>query len=211
MKRMGLLVLASALLSVSYGQEDPEAWKALERFASVARTAPSVSISFTMITADAKENRTEKIEGSVVIAGDKYRLTLPENTTWFNGTDSWNYMPSVNEVVISRPEKDEVSFFSKPSLLFDMYKDDYRLRLVEESASDQVIDLYPREIRSDMIRIRLTISKKGSELRTAEYRTRDGITITLNVTEYNLRFKPDNRYFDFNPANYKGIEIIDMR
>lgn len=211
MKKIVFVIIASALNLVLYGQEDPEALKALDRFASVAKSAPSVSISFVMITSDVMENRTDSIEGGVIIAGDKYRLTLPENTTWFNGTDSWNYMPSVNEVVITRPENDDISFFSKPSLLFDMYKDDYRARLVEESSALQVIDLYPKDIRSDMIRIRLTITRKESELLAAEYRTRDGITVTLNVTDYNLRFRPDNRYFDFNPANYKGIEIIDMR
>jgi len=193
------------------GQEDPEAYKALDRFASVARDAPSVSISFIMTTSDAMENRNDTIEGSVIIAGDKYKLTLPENTTWFNGTDSWNYMPSVNEVVITRPGEEDLSFFSKPSLLFEMYRDDYRVRLVEESSSLQIIDLYPRDIKSEMIRIRLTISRKGYELRSAEYRTRDGITITLTVKEYNLRFKPGNDFFNFNPASYKGIEIIDMR
>jgi outer membrane lipoprotein-sorting protein len=211
MNKIVLVIIASALHLLMHGQEDPEALKTLDRFASVAKASPSVSISYVMITSDVMENRTDSIEGSVVIAGDKYRLTLPENTTWFNGTDSWNYMPSVNEVVITRPEEEDLSFFSKPSLLFEMYKDDYRVRLVEESSSLQVIDLYPKDIRSDMIRIRLTINKKGSELRTAEYRTRDGITVTLEVTEYNLKFKPDNNFFDFNPSDYKGIEIIDMR
>ena len=154
MKKSLFIIIAAALSLVIQGQEDPAAYKALDRFASVAKTSPSVSISFVMITNDVMENRTDSIEGSVVIAGDKYRLTLPENTTWFNGTDSWNYMPSVNEVVISRPGDEELSFFSKPSLLFEMYKDDYRLRLVEESVTEQVIDLYPRDIKSDMIRIR---------------------------------------------------------
>ncbi|MFO7574222.1 MAG: outer membrane lipoprotein carrier protein LolA [Bacteroidales bacterium] len=211
MNKIALLIIASALNLALLGQEDPEAFKALDRFASVARAAPSVSISFVMITSDVMENRTDSIEGSVVIAGDKYRLTLPENTTWFNGTDSWNYMPSVNEVVITRPENDDISFFSKPSLIFEMYKDDYRVRLVEESSSLQVIDLYPKDIRSEMIRIRMTVTRKGSELIAAEYRTRDGITITLTVKEYNLKFKPEKSYFDFNTSTYKGIEIIDMR
>jgi len=194
-----------------YSQEDPAAIKVLEQFSSRAKGAPSVSISFTVLTVDAIENRKDTLEGNVVIKGDKYRLTLPESTVWFNGTDSWNYIPEVNEVTISKPEPGENSFFAKPSLLYTMYLEGYKPKLIEERDSEFVIDLYPTDIKIDLVRIRLTITKSGMKLKTAEYKTKRGITMTLKVSNYDLAFKPAESYFVFDPSKYKGIEVIDMR
>jgi len=203
-----LLFLVQTLLS---GQDDPAATAVLDRFASVAKAAPSVSMEFEMIANDAIEKRTDTLKGKVVIAGDRYRLTMPESTTWFNGTDSWNYMPSVKEVTITRPSGEETSFMAKPSLLFEMYRKDYRSKIVESTLNHDIIELIPVDNKTDIIRVRLTIGRKSSDLISAEYRTRNGLTATLRVKDYNLRFKPDSKYFDFNPADFKGVEIIDMR
>jgi outer membrane lipoprotein carrier protein len=205
------MILALALFTMLKSQEDPAAVKVLDQFSAQAKSAPSVSIEFSLLTSDAIENKRDTIEGSLVLSGNKYRLTLPESTTWFNGTDSWNYMPSVKEVTITRPEAGDNSFFSKPSLLYTMHREGYKARMVEEKMSEYVIDLYPDDIKSDMIRIRLIIAKPAMTLKSAEYKTRNGITMTLTAKQYTLKFKPDGQFFTFDPTKIKGIEIIDMR
>ncbi|MDX9928291.1 MAG: outer membrane lipoprotein carrier protein LolA [Bacteroidales bacterium] len=211
MKKYLFILMAITAWNPSPAQEDPEAVMILDRFSNAVKAAPSISMEFFMTTTDLPENRTDTLTGAIVISGDKYRLTMPESTTWFNGTDNWNYMPSVKEVTITRPSPDDISFFSKPSLLFGMYRQDYKARLTDQTSSEWIIDLYPNDIKSDMIRVRLSIGKQGLDLRTAEYKTRNGLTIRLDIRQYNLKFKPDSKYFDFNPAAYKGVEIIDMR
>jgi hypothetical protein len=62
-----------------------------------------------------------------------------------------------------------------------------------------------------MIRIRLAIGKTLNDLVSAEYKRKDGITVTLRVSDYSLKKVPDAAFFTFNPKNYKGVEIIDMR
>ena len=74
-----------------------------------------------------------------------------------------------------------------------------------------VVDLYPEDIKSDLVRIRLAIGKSGSDLMGAEYKMKDGIIVYLVVNEYSLKTKPDPATFTFNPQNYIGVEIIDMR
>lgn len=211
--RRAILIIAVLLPAVSgiTAQEDAAALAVLDRFAATARSAPSVSIEFEMVTSDAIEKRVDTLKGKVIIAGDRYRLILPESTTWFNGTDSWNYMPAVKEVTITRPTGGESSFMAKPSMLFEMYRKDYRARVFESDLTKDVIELIPVDNKTDIIRVRLTIGRKSSDLITAEYRTRNGITAFLYVKDYSLRFKPDSRYFIFDPAGYKGVEIIDMR
>ena len=195
----------------SFAQNDPEAMKILDRFSSTALAAPSVSMKFNLVTTDQMENTSDTASGSIILSRDKYKLELPDNVVWFNGEISWNYLPVEKEVTITKPDRNDNSFQSRPSAIFSLYKTGYKNRLVEERAESYIIDLYPEEIRSDFVRVRLTIGKSSLDLKSLEYKNKDGIIITLDVREYNLKQKPERSIFTFNPEKYKGVEIIDMR
>jgi outer membrane lipoprotein carrier protein len=197
-------------LNVS-GQSDPAAVKILDKFSSNALGAPSVSMKFRLVTNDLAENTNDTLKGSVIISKDKYKLDLTDNLVWFNGDISWSYLIAEKEVTITKPDRKDNSFQSKPSGIFTMYKKGYKTRLIEERPDSWIIDLYPEDIRSELVRVRLTIGKSLTDLRSLGYKRNDGVEITVIVGEYNLRFKPDQETFIFKPENYKGVEIVDMR
>jgi len=208
------LSLLSVLLLISLNlisQSDPEAIKVLERFSAAALSAPSVSMKFDLVTVDQMESTSNTVPGSIILSKDKYRLDLEDNIIWYNGEISWNYMPAENEVTITKPDKNDESFQNRPSSIFSMYKEDYRNRLVEETSDRYIIDLYPEDIKSDLIRIRLSIGKSSMNLRTLESKNRNGMIITLIVKDYDLKQRPDQSFFNFSPSKYKDIEVIDMR
>ena len=138
-------------------------------------------------------------------------IYLTNNIIWFNGENSWSYLPAEEEVTISKPDKNDDSFQTRPSALFSVYKKRYKVRLLEEKAGSYLIDLYPEDIDSDHIRIRLSIGKPLLDLKSIEYKYKNGITAMLTVNEYDLKQNTDNSTFTFSPAKYKGVEIIDMR
>jgi outer membrane lipoprotein carrier protein len=193
------------------GQNDQEAIKILDRFAGNALKAPSVSMKFKLINKNQTENTVDTITGSVILNKDKYKLDLPDNIVWFNGETSWSYLPAEQEVTITRADKKDNSFQSRPSMIFTMYKKDYKSRLIEEKTDSYIIDLYPEDIKSDIVRVRLSIGKALLNLISLEYKRKDGIVSTLYVTEYNLKLKPDATTFVFQSEKYKGTEVIDMR
>ncbi len=80
-----------------------------------------------------------------------------------------------------------IPFESRPSSIFTMYKKGYKCRLVEERKDSYIIDLYPEEMKSDLIRVRLTIEKPSLNLVSFEYKRRDGITMTLLVRDFSLK------------------------
>jgi outer membrane lipoprotein-sorting protein len=211
MKNLLSLFFLSLLTINLRGQSDPQAIKILDKFSATALASPSVSMKFSLITINQMEQINDTINGSIIIAKDQYKLELPDNITWFNGSASWNYLKAEKEVTITRPDKKDDSFLSRPSAIFSLYKKGYKTSFIEENTNSMVIDLYPEDIKSDLVRIRLAIGKSGSDLVGAEYKMRDGITVYLVVNEYNLKFKPDPATFTFNLQNYKGVEIIDMR
>jgi len=193
------------------GQNDQKAVVILDKFSSTATSAPSVSMKFMIITDDEAESTKDTLNGSVIISRNSYRLDLPDNIIWYNGETSWSYLPAEKEVTITRPDKKDDSFQSKPSSIFTMYKKGYKNRLVEEKPGSYLIDLYPVDIKSDLIRVRLNLSRPSLTLNSFEYKRKDGVTITLLVKEYNLKQIPETDTFIFSTEKHKGIEIIDMR
>src|ERR1035437_2763020 len=195
----------------AHGQKDPEATKILDKFSSNALGAPSVSMKFDLIKNDMMENNIDTVRGSIILSRDKYMLEMRDNTAWFNGENTWSYLPLEKEVTVTKAEKKGNSFQNHPSAIFSMYKKGYKSRLIEEKTDSYIIDLYPEDIKSDLIRVRLTIGKSLMDLMNLEYKQRDGIILTLNVKEYNLKVKPEPDTFTFQPAKFKGVEINDMR
>lgn len=204
------LALILANLS-AYGQSDPDAVSVLDKFSSNALGAPSVSMKFKLVNSDLAENTNDTLTGSLIISKDSYKLDLADNIVWFNGDVSWNYLPAENEVTITRADRKDDSFQNKPSMIFTMYKKGYKVRLIEEGPDSRIIDLYPEDLHSEIVRVRLTIGRSLSDLKRLEYKRNDGIVITIMVSEYSLKFKPDHETFIFKPEKYWDIEVIDMR
>jgi hypothetical protein len=92
-----------------------------------------------------------------------------------------------------------------------MYKKGYKTRLVEEKSDTYIVDLYPEDIKGEMLRVRLAIGKTFQNLISLEYKKRDGTIVTLKVKEYDLKTIPTSDTFVFHPENYKGVEVVDMR
>jgi outer membrane lipoprotein carrier protein len=211
--RILLLILVSVLLQATsaIGQNDPQAIKVLDSFSSKASKAPSVSMAFKMITTDLTENKSDTLDGSIILSKDKYKLRLDNNMVWYNGVTNWNYLTAENEVTITSPDKKDHSFQNRPSEIFSMYKSGYKSRLIEEKIDSYLVDLYPEDIKSDLVRVRLAIKRSDLNLISLEYKRNDGLVITIMISEYDLKQKPEPDMFVFKPEKYKGVEIIDMR
>ena len=211
MKIISLLLLAILKTALASGQNDPQAIKILDNFSSNASKAPSISMTFKMVTTDLTENRSDTVNGSIILNKDKYMLSLGDNLVWYNGETNWNYLEAEKEVTITKPDKKDNSFQNRPSLIFSMYKSGYKSRLIEEKTDRYIIDLYPEDLKSDLVRVRLDIKKSDLSMKSLEYKRRDGLVVTLQILEYDLKQKPAADTFVFQADKYKGVEINDMR
>jgi len=204
------LVLTLTTIS-SFAQNEQDAMKLLDKFSANALGAPSVSMKFELVNVDQMESTIDTLVGSIILSKDKYQLVMPDYTVWFNGETSWNYLYAEKEVTVTKPDKKDNSFQNRPSSIFTMYKKGYKTRLIEEKKDSYIIDLYPEDIKSDLLRVRLSIGKTLMDLKTLEYKKRDGIIITIFVSEYDLKKKPQADTFIFPSDKYRGVDINDMR
>jgi outer membrane lipoprotein carrier protein len=212
MRNISISILLIFLCTFSAeAQNDPQAISILDKFSAKASSASSVSMKFLFIKNDQLKNSVDTVAGSLVMSKDSYKLELPENIIWYNGQTSWSFLPAENEVTISQPEKKDNSFESRPSLIFNMYKEGYKCRLLEEKNNIYLIDLYPTDVKNDIIRVRLAIEKTTLSLKSFEYKMRTGVTITIIMTDYTLSKTTAEGMFQFDVQKHKGVEIVDMR
>ncbi|HCC71868.1 MAG TPA: hypothetical protein DEQ09_12070 [Bacteroidales bacterium] len=210
MKNILLPALIFLFCSLS-AQKDPVATAILDKFSEKSLSAPSVSMKFNLRIHDKIEDSMQESEGQLVIKNNRYKLELPDNIIWFDGQSTWNLSPEVKEVTVSLPDPDENTFMTNPTSLFDIYKQDFKYRLLEKSEKASVIDLYPENpSNTEFSLIRLVIDEQNS-LVSALYRRKDGIDLYIDVNKYSLKNDYPSEYFKFDPAKYPDVDIIDMR
>ena len=208
---VSILVILLLYAGCLNGQNDQEAVRVLDNFSRSALAAPSVSLKFRLLNIDEQKQKSDTTRGFLLMSKDQYRLEMSDNITWFNGSVSWNYLKKEKEVTITRPGKKDDSFMSRPSSIFTLYRKGYKTRLIQDNGKTYVVDLYPEDIKSDLIRIRLAINRTTYSLDGAEYKRKDGTSIVLFVDDFNLKTKPETTDFVFDQKKFKDAEINDMR
>ncbi len=210
MKSIATIIFLLIGFSLS-AQKDPVATGILDRFSEAALAAPSVRMKFSLKVHDKIEDTIQESDGQVIIKDSMYMLELPDNTIWYDGTSIWTLSPEVQEVTVTLPDPEGDSFITSPSSLFDMYKEDFKYRIIEELPEGSVIDLYPEDPSgTDFSIIRLVIDEHN-KLASVEYRRKDGIDLYVDIHDYNLKQSYPDDFFTFAPSRYPGVDIIDMR
>lgn len=209
-----VLVLLLCFAGPVNGQQDDMAKRILDQLAEKTRKAPSVSIDFTIIMSDLKDDFREEFDGTLVMKGDKYRLSVMGMESWFDGSSTYTFMADVNEVIISDPDE-EGGLMANPSGFFNIYHDEFRYKLAGELTRDgkrvYEIDLHPIDINQNFHTVKLFINQHDTSLNSAVIAAKDGNRYTFLVNSFDNTINLPESYFVFNKSDYPGLEVIDMR
>lgn len=209
-----MLIISLFLFSALTMGQDEKAGSILDRMSEQTRSAPSVSIDFTVIMSSLQDDIIEEFDGRLTLKGEKYRVTVSGMESWFDGTSVYTYMTDVNEVMISDPDEDG-GLLSSPSRLFNIYSEEFRYRFIGESnLSGRVlyeIDLHPLDLEQDFHTVKLFIDSADNFIQSAVIAGKDGHRYTFLVNEFTSSKEVPDSFFVFNKQDYPGVEIIDMR
>ena len=162
--------------------------------------APSVTFKLTMTAGGTTTHPT------LIVSGNKYRLSSPEMEVWYDGKTMWVYMPSTAEVNISEPTADEL-LECNPIALLSGYAGLYASR----EAGNDVVELTARGKASTLRKAVVHFDQK-TNLPTA-------IDATMNGNQQ-VKIKIDSAVdgktlpastFIYNAKSYPAKEIIDLR
>ncbi len=191
------------LACVSPAARCEDAASVLKAASERLRKAPSVTATLT-ITADDRP-----VTGHLTLSGNRFALTTPQGSTWFDGKTLWSHSVSTREVNISEPDPSELAEIN-PLVMIDTSLSGYSTRLVK-SSPDKIVEMTPVKPRgSDIQKAVITISAKtgwpSSIVLTVNNRP---VTVTFDKVTVGKALT--GKEFTFNPALFPNATINDLR
>lgn len=175
--------------------------KAISRYQSV----PSLNVDFRITTQDAGD-----VEGTLVTAGDRFRLELPGMQTWYDGRTQWSYLQSVNEVNITEPTVEELAQIN-PFAIVSAIKGRFAPTLVSSDRKIQVVRFTPTASgASDISSMTVTFDASTSWPKVIEMVSSAG-KVVITVTGVKTGGKLPASAFVYNKKTYPGAEMVDLR
>lgn len=210
---MKLKLLLLSLVIPFIGIEAQNARTILDKAATTYNNAGSVTASFTLDSKEIKTKSVYSIDGTAYMKGDKFKIDIPEATTWFDGKTQWVYMKGTDEVNISEPTGEELQGIS-PSSLFSIYKQGFTLTYKGEKhvmgTTVLEVELTPQDKASNYTKIVVQINKSTNlfhQITLVDKSYENTLTIRKMQTKTNLPEKT----FVFSKSEYPNAEIIDLR
>lgn len=209
-----ICILAFSLSGIAQETEkgDKKSNAILEVLTAKTEAYKSISVEFIYKMENIEADIDESTNGVLLVMGDMYKLSISGQQVFCNGEILWTYIEDAEEVQVNSLEESEQSI--SPNKLLTSYNKDYRSKFIGEEflygTTVNVIDLTPNEGKS-YDRVRLIIDKKKDQLLEFSIFDKNGSAYSYVITKFVPNVDVTEAMFTFNPEDYPGVEVIDMR
>ena len=208
MKNYWCMLLLS--FSAVQAQTSMEAKQLLDRVAEKMKTYDNLSFDFTYALVNQKENIRQETKGFITVAGEKYRLEIPEANQIFDGQQRYTIVPENEEVTISGADSEDELVINPTELLF-FYQEgyDYHVDIQQNVSGRQIqyVKLIPANQEEQMAYLLLGIDRSNLSIyRLIEIGT-NGTQTTLTVKNFSTNQTLASNLFTFNAADYPDYYI----
>ena len=215
MKKLFIPILM--LIPVILPAQSPEVIKAgniLDKVSEIIQSHQSIRADFTFSMENKQADVTDTHKGTILIAGEKYKASVMNVDSYFDGTTLWTYLKEVDEVNISNPDPMDETTLS-PSSIFNIHKQGFRYIFAGEDTIDgeeiNIVDMFPEDRDKPYSRIKVYVNKANNHITKISQIGKDGTNYIIDITnmETDVPFEPG--MFTFDPDKHPDVEIIDMR
>jgi outer membrane lipoprotein-sorting protein len=201
-----LLLFCSAVQA----QTSMEAKQLLDRVAEKMKTYDNLSFDFTYALVNQKENIRQETKGVITVAGENYRLEIPEAIQIFDGQQRYTIVPENEEVTISGADSEDEMVINPTELLF-FYQEgyDYHMDIQQNVSGRQIqyVKLIPANQEEQMAYLLLGIDRSNLSIyRLIEIGT-NGTQTTLTVINFSANQTLASNLFTFDAADYPDYYI----
>lgn len=220
MKSLFLSLICSAIITVSVsaqvpkgmGKSDADAKKILDAISAKFKGYKSVTAKFVLKIENASGKSIGSKSGSVYMKATKYRISMPGQEMFSDGSTTWAYEKSSNEVTINKIDP-AANSITPQKLFTNFYDKDFLYKLngtVKEGGKDmQEIELTPVDKSKPFHKVLLYVS--NATICSTKVYEKTGNRYTYSVSNMNTTtIVPDNT-FVFDPKKYPGVEVVDLR
>lgn len=211
---MKLKLLILFTLIPFLGIEAQNARAILDKAAAAYTKAGGLTASFTLDSKEIKTKSIYSIDGTISMKGDRFKIDIPDATTWFDGKTQWVYMKGTDEVNITEPTGEELQGIS-PSSIFSIYKQGFDLLYKGEKKVAGIalfeVELISQNKSSNFTKIIVQIDKTTNLFHQIILFDKSGYENKLSIKKMKTNINLLDKTFIFNKSEYPDVEIIDLR
>lgn len=200
MKYHILLILMIILPLQAFAQKDARAREVLEGITAAYTKAEGTEILFG-----------GTMEGTLALKGEMFVLDCAGIKSWFDGKTLWSYVKDSGEVNVSTPTPEEVQAIN-PYTMLGMYRNGFNYKFAgiknRNGKNCKEVILTP-ETEQDIKSITVGVNA-NMEPAYLSIDSRNGEKQDIEIKKYTVR-KLEGGFFRFNPKDYPGVEVIDLR
>lgn len=213
-KYIGIIVALFFFTTFSQAQAPQKAKEILDQLAAKTKGFQTIQANFSFTMENLQENINEIYEGKIAIKGNKYKVSLMNVDTYYDGKDLYTYMIDAGEVNISQPDPSDEETLN-PASIFTIYEQGYKYQYIGEGTAEgkpcHEIDLYPENRDKPFSRIKLLILKDEMQLYSLRQVGKDGNNYTIVVKQMKVNVPMNDNAFVFDKTAHADVDVIDMR
>ena len=212
MKKTIIITIVIFTFITVIAQKDKKATEILDRLTAKTESYKTIEVEFTYKMENPEAGIDESKHGTLLVEGDKYRLTIAGQIVISDGEILWTWLVEDDEVMINFIEDDDETI--TPSNLLTSYSDNYKSKFVKESVQNgktvDIIDLTPLQGKT-YSKIRIIIDKDKIQLLSFTIYDKNGSTYSYLINKFIPDIEINKSEFTFNPEEHPDVEVVDMR
>tara|TARA_B100002019_G_scaffold223236_1_gene196127 strand:+ start:23 stop:667 length:645 start_codon:yes stop_codon:yes gene_type:complete len=194
---------------LGFSQSDPRASQLLDQASEVYAGFETMSMTFAYQLDNANEGISQKEEGTILVANDKYKLTIMGIQQLFDGTSIYT-IDDLNEEVIVQDETSEDNLLN-PLDIFEFHKEGFLLKwdILQRVSGREIryVKLIPTETENQSKYLLLGIDTTSKQLYKIIDLGMNGTDTTFTVKEFTANTLIDPKTFVFDEDKYANYYI----
>lgn len=205
-----LLILLLLTSGSVYAQKSAD--DLIKQVVDKTRALKNLKIDFVYSMVNEKASINETKSGILYINGDAYRIELDGQLVISDGKTVWTYLEDSNEVMVSNTGDGDEAM--TPSTLLTSYYKDYKTTFINDKQNTskglKTIELKPTTGKK-FSKMQLGISESKLQLMNLSIFDNGGNVFTYDLNKMVADSNLSATFFQFNPKQYPGVEVVDMR
>lgn len=208
-----LIVLSSFLPLLAYGNSEKETKQILEKTSKSIKSAGDIEVQFNASTFSGTEEQGT-MNGTIYLQKEQLHMVSENVLYWYDGKTLWTYVKANQEVNVSHPTITEQQTMN-PYLFLNLYKKGYA---IEDKGSMNIngkecysIRLAATNASQKIQEMLLEIDKTNYHPLSIRMRTGSNKWTRIRIIDCKTKQKFKSDLFRFNPVEFPGTEVIDLR
>ena len=212
MRKTLSVILFLLVLSVMAQTKDQKAASLLDEVSAKTKSYKSIKADFTYTMENKQAKINEEKKGTLLLAGDKYRLNVSGQAVICDGKTIWTFIEESNEVQINNLDNKDDAL--TPSRLLTSYNANYKAKIITDKTQTdpniETIELLPNTVKN-FIKAIVAIDRIKKQVSVFSMFDKNGNVFTYKILKFQTDLPVNPGDFTFDKTQFPEVEVIDMR